>query len=367
MRIPFYPLADINRLVEEELLLASRQVIQSGAYILGRQVQQFEEAFAKFCGAQYAIGVSSGLDALYVSLKAYETIGFLKAGDEVIVPSHTYIASILAILKAGMVPVMVEPDMRTYTINAAQIEQKITVKTKVIMLVHLYGQACEMQGMQALVDKYGVKILEDGSQAQGACFDGKMVGNLGDCAGISLFPSKNLGALGDAGVVTTSDENMADVIASLRNYGSKVKYYHQHQGDNLRLDEMQAAFLRVKLQYLQDWNQKRVAVANRYLQKIENPAVMMPVVAEKCTSVWHQFVIRHDKRDLLQQYLKAKGVDTLIHYPVAIHQQACFKQWQGLHLPRAEEIAKTCLSLPIHNVLTGDEVDYIANVINDFR
>lgn len=366
-QINFYPLANINQLLEEELIAASNKVIKSGSYILGQEVKNFEDEFAKFCGAKFAIGISNGLDALYIALKGYETLGFLKQGDHVIVPSNTYIASVLAITKAGLTPIMVEPNLQTYNLDAAAIKDKITNKSKIIMPVHLYGQTCQMDEIRKVAEDYNLKILEDGAQAQGATFNGKMVGNLGDCAGISLFPSKNLGALGDAGIFTTNDEELANVVRTFRNYGSKVKYHNIYQGENMRLDEMQAAFLRVKLKYLNDWNKKRVAVANQYLANIKNPNIILPKIIAKCNSVWHQFVIRSNHRDKLQQHLKANGIETLIHYPIAIHKQECFKDWNELNFPNAELIANTCLSLPIHNLLTEKEVSHITNTLNNFN
>lgn len=366
MKIPFYPLKEIQKPIEAELIEAGAEVIRAGHFILGPKVQEFEWQFAKFCGAKFAIGVGNGLDALYIALKGYEIIGFLKAGDEVIVPSNTYIASILAIIKAGLTPILVEPDVKTYNLNPSEIEAKITKKTRVIMPVHLYGQPCDMLEINKIAKKHNLKVLEDGAQAQGALFGDKMVGNLGDCAGISLFPGKNLGALGDAGIFTTNDETLAAIVKDFRNYGSKIKYYNIYKGENLRLDEVQAAFLTVKLKYLQDWNFKKAEVASWYLELIKNPEITLPFIHKSAKTVWHQFIIRSKKRNELQAYLEKHDVATMIHYPVPPHKQECFKEWNNLSFPIAEEIANTCLSLPCHPLLTKEEVEYIVNLINKF-
>jgi dTDP-4-amino-4,6-dideoxygalactose transaminase len=366
MKIDFYPLGKINSLIKEELYEASKKVIDLGFYILGKEVEEFEKEFANFCGVKFAIGISNGLDALYVILQAYKILGIMKEGDEVIVPSNTYIASILAIEKAGLKPVLVEPNLDTCNLDYKKIEEKITPKTKAIMPVHLYGAVCDMDEINKIAQKHNLKVIEDGAQSQGAIYKGKPAGSLGDAGGISLFPGKNLGALGDAGVVTTNDEKLAEVIRDFRNYGSKVKYYNIYKGENLRLDEMQASFLRIKLKYLDEWNKKREQVAKMYFNLISNPAITLPFKFEDKTSVWHQFVIRCKKRHELQKYLAENGIQTLIHYPVPPHKQECFRGWNNLSFPIAEEIANTCLSLPIHNLLLDEEVKYVANIINQF-
>jgi dTDP-4-amino-4,6-dideoxygalactose transaminase len=365
MKIPFYPLKQINAKIENELIEAGTRVIKSGYYILGEEVSSFENQFKEYCSVKNAIGISNGLDALYVILKAYEILGKLKSGDEIIVPSNTYIATILAILKAGMKPVLAEPSILTYNLNPALLKQSLTSKTKAIMPVHLYGRVCEMEEINAFAKQNGLLVIEDGAQSQGATYKGRMSGNLGDVAGISLFPGKNLGALGDAGVVTTNDDALADVIRDFRNYGSKVKYHNIYKGENLRLDEMQASFLKVKLKYLDEMNNARKSVAKEYFALIKNADITLPLKDEGC--VWHQFIIRHKKRDDLQKYLKENGIETLIHYPIPPHKQECFKEWNNLSFPIAEEIANTCLSIPINNLLTIKEVEYISNAINNFR
>jgi dTDP-4-amino-4,6-dideoxygalactose transaminase len=366
MRIDFYPLGKINALIKEELYEASKKVIDLGFYILGKEVEEFEREFAQFCGVKFAIGVSNGLDALYIILQAYKILGIMKEQDEVIVPSNTYIASILAIEKAGLKPILVEPNLETCNLDYKKIEEKITQKTKAIMPVHLYGAVSDMSEINEIAKKHKLKVIEDGAQSQGAFYKEKRAGNLGDAGGISLFPGKNLGALGDAGVVTTNDEKLAEVVKDFRNYGSKVKYYNIYKGENLRLDEIQASFLRVKLKYLDAWNEKRQEIAEMYFKLISNPKIILPFKFRDKMSVWHQFVIRCQKRDDLQQYLAENGIQTLIHYPVPPHKQECFREWNNLSFPVAEEIANTCLSLPIHNLLLDDEVRYITDVVNKF-
>jgi dTDP-4-amino-4,6-dideoxygalactose transaminase len=366
MNIPFYPLGEINALTKQELLKAAERVINSGFYILSQEVKKFEEDFAGFCNCKFAVGVSNGLDALYIGIQAYKILGRLQEGDEVIVPSNTYVASILAILKAGLKPILVEPDIRTYNMDYTRIEEKITSKTKLIMPVHLYGSVCDMDEINQIANKYNLKVIEDGAQAQGAIYKKKVVGNLGDCAGISFFPGKNLGALGDAGIFTTNDSELEGVVRDYRNYGSKVKYYNIYKGENLRLDEIQAAFLKVKLPLLNEWNSKRTEVAKLYFKHMQNPKIIMPFNPEEGRGVWHQFVIRGENRNNLQSYLKQNGVETLIHYPIPPHKQECFKEWNDASFPIAEEIANTCLSLPIHPLLNEEEVMYISNLINKF-
>jgi dTDP-4-amino-4,6-dideoxygalactose transaminase len=364
MKISFYPLRKINQQIEEELINAGSRVIKSGFYILDKEVEEFENEFSNYNQNKHTIGVSNGLDALYVILKGYEILGKLKQGDEVICQANTYIASILAILKAGMKPILVEPDILNYNLNPELLKSALTPKTKAIMPVHLYGRICEMDKINNFAKENGLLVIEDASQSQGAVFMGKKAGNLSDACGMSLFPGKNFGALGDAGLVATNDENLADVVRDFRNYGSKIKYYNIYKGENLRLDEMQAAFLKIKLKYLDFWNEGRKKVANSYLNLIKNPKIILPTKEEGC--VWHQFVIRCKERDALQSYLMEKGIHCMIHYPVPPHKQECFKELNSLSFPVAEEIANTCLSIPVHHLLNNEEVEFIVNTINGF-
>jgi dTDP-4-amino-4,6-dideoxygalactose transaminase len=365
MKIPFYPLKSINNQIESELIEAGNRVVKSGFYIMGEEVLSFENEFAQYNSVKHVIGVSNGLDALYIILKGYEILGKLKKGDEIICPSNTYIATVLAILKAGMKPVLVEPKINTYNLDADLLQNALTNKTRAIMPVHLYGSVCEMDLINNFAKQHNLLVIEDGAQAQGATLNGKKVGNLGDAGGISLFPGKNFGALGDAGIVTTNDDILADVIRDFRNYGSKVKYHNIYKGENLRLDEIQAAFLKVKLKYLDNWNNGRKSVANQYLKLITNSQIILPSANQN--SVWHQFIIRSDNRDKLQNYLKENGVETLIHYPIPPHKQECLKEWNYMQFPIAEQIASTCLSLPVHHLLKQEEIEYIGSLINSFK
>lgn len=364
MKIEFYPLKKIHQSIEEELIQAGERVIKSGFYILGKEVEEFENQFSDYNKNKYTVGVSNGLDALYIILKGYEILGRLKEGDEIICPANTYIASILAILKAGMKPVLVEPSISTYNLNPDLLQSVLTPKTKAIMPVHLYGRICEMDEINSFATANGLLVIEDAAQSQGCSFQGNRSGNLSDACGMSLFPGKNFGALGDAGLVLTNDAKLAEVVKDFRNYGSKVKYYNIYKGENLRLDEIQAAFLKVKLKYLDSWNEGRKKVATSYLNKINNPKIILPLNEESC--VWHQFVIRSNERDVLQNYLIENGIHCMVHYPVPPHKQECFKEWNLLSFPITEEIANTCLSIPIHHLLKEDEVEFIVNTINNF-
>ena len=363
--IPFLDLNEINAQYAEELKEATSRVIDSGWYVQGYEYQQFQEEFANFCGTKYCIGVGSGLDALRLILRAYKEMGVMNDGDEVIVPANTYIATILAISQNNLVPVLVEPNIDTYLIDKARIKNKITVRTKAIMPVHLYGQTCEMDDINALAQKYSLKVIEDSAQSHGAYYKEKRSGNLGHASGFSFYPGKNLGALGDGGAVTTNDKLLADTIQVLANYGSYEKYKNIYKGINSRLDEIQAALLRVKMKYVDDEIKKRKGIAHYYLENIKNSKITLPSVFTD--SVWHLFVIRTSKRDDLQKYLTTNGVHTLIHYPIPPHKQEAYKEWNHLSFPITEKIHEQVLSLPISPVQTMDDAKKIVKIINDYK
>jgi len=371
--IPFLDLKEINTQYIDELKEACAKVIDSGWYIQGKEHQAFEEEFAEYCGTKYAIGVANGLDALALILRAYKELGFLCDEDEVIVPSNTYIASILAISENNLTPVLVEPDINTYLIDPDKIENKITSKTKAIMPVHLYGQTCQMDKINKIAKKYNLKIIEDSAQAHGAYFGNKKAGNLGDASGFSFYPGKNLGALGDGGAVTTNDEDLANAIRALGNYGSHKKYENLYKGVNSRLDEMQAAMLRVKLKYLDNEIEKRREIASYYIKNIKNPNIILPIqnltlnIQNYKNHVWHLFVIRTNKRDELQKYLMDNGIQTLIHYPVPPHKQEAYREWNNKSYPISEQIHKEVLSLPISGVQSLEDTKKVEQVINDFN
>ena len=362
--IPFLDLKTLNSQYRAELIEACTKVIDSGWYIQGNECKEFDKEFASYCGAKYAIGVANGLDALILILRAYKELGFMKDGDEVIVPSNTYIASILAISQNNLVPVLVEPDINTYLLNPSKIEEKITSKTKAILPVHLYGQTCEMDKINEIAKKYNLKVIEDSAQSHGAYFKDKRSGNLGDASGFSFYPGKNLGALGDGGAVTTNDEELANTIKALGNYGSHKKYENLYKGINSRLDEMQAAMLRVKLRYLDNELEKRRDIANYYLENIKNENIILPVVRAESNHVWHLFVIRTSKRDELQKYLLDNGVKTLIHYPIPPHKQNAYKEWKNESYPISEQIHEEILSLPISGVQSLEDTKKIVSIIN---
>ena len=365
--IPFLDLKAINAQYRTELIDACTKVIDSGWYIQGNECKEFEVEFANYCGTKYAIGVANGLDALILILRAYKELGFMKDGDEVIVPSNTYIASILAISQNNLVPVLVEPDINTYLIDPTKIEEKITSKTKAILPVHLYGQTCEMDKINEIAKKYNLKVIEDSAQSHGAFYKNKRSGNLGDASGFSFYPGKNLGALGDGGAVTTNDEELALAIKALGNYGSHKKYENLYKGTNSRLDEMQAAMLRVKLKYLDEEVKKRREIANYYLENIKNDTIILPIVRAEDNHVWHLFVIRTNKRDELQKYLLDNGIQTLIHYPIPPHKQNAYKEWNNESYPISEQIHDKVLSLPISGVQNLEDTKKIVQVINDFN
>lgn len=365
--INFLNLKDINSKYKLELIEACTRVIESGWYIGGEELEKFEKDFATFCGVQNCIGVANGLDALILTLRAWKEMGKLQDGDEVIVPANTYIASILAISANGMQPVLVEPDEHSFNLCPKNAAAAITAKTKVILPVHLYGQLADMPAILELAAKHNLLVLEDSAQAHGASIDGKKAGNWGDASGFSFYPGKNLGALGDAGAITTNDAELAKTLRALRNYGSHEKYKNLFKGVNSRLDEIQAAMLRVKLQYLDAETQKRRDIANIYLENIRNPAIQLPKIENPLQHVWHLFVIRAKHRTALQQHLIDQGVQTLIHYPIAPHKQQAYKEWNEQSFPLTERIHEEVLSLPMGPTLTEEEAMQVVRAVNEFQ
>lgn len=365
--IPFLDLQGINAQYCEELIEACTKVIEGGWYIQGNECKEFEKEFAHYCGTRYAIGVANGLDALILIFRAYKELGIMSEGDEVIVPSNTYIASMLAISENNLIPVLVEPDINTYLIDPAKIEEKINSRTKAILAVHLYGQTCEMDKINEIAKKYDLKVIEDSAQAHGAHYKNKRSGNLGDASGFSFYPGKNLGALGDGGAVTTNDEELANAIKALGNYGSHKKYENLYKGVNSRLDEMQAAMLRVKLKYLDVEIVKRREIAVDYLSNIKNSNIVLPTFRFKENHVWHLFVIRTKERDSLQDYLAENGIQTLIHYPIPPHQQSAYKEWNNQSYPISEQIHNEVLSLPISGIQSEKNTQKIIEVMNAYN
>lgn len=364
--INFLDLQAINDQYRTELIAACTRVIDSGWYIGGNELSHFEQEFATYCGSAHCIGVANGLDALILTLRAWLEMGRLQPGDEIIVPANTYIASILAISANHLTPVLVEPDEASFNISPANARTAITAKTRAILPVHLYGQLADMPAIMALAREYGLLVLEDAAQAHGAAMDGKKAGSWGDAAGFSFYPGKNLGALGDAGAITTNDLELAQTLRALRNYGSHEKYKNLFKGVNSRLDEMQAAMLRVKLQYLEEETQCRREVANIYIENIKNLAVKLPKFLKMEQHVWHLFVIRTSDRSALQQHLINHGIQTLIHYPIPPHKQMAYKEWNEFSYSLTECLHKEVLSLPIAPTLTADEALQVAAVVNEF-
>lgn len=362
MRIPFLNFQPMNNDVREEIYKSFERVFESKWYILGQEVEAFEKEFANYCGVKHCIGVANGLEALFLILVAYG----IKEGDEVIVPSNTYIATALAVSYAGARPVFVEPKIETYNIDPDLIEEKITARTRAIIPVHLYGQPADMDPIIELAKKYNLKIIEDSAQAHGALYKNQKTGNLGDAAGFSFYPGKNLGAYGDGGCVTTNDDELAFKVKTLRNYGSQKKYHNIFKGYNSRLDELQAAFLRVKLKYLDKWNAERKKIASYYLENIRNPKIILPRVIEDVEHVWHLFVVRTENRDNFQQYLSEHGIETLIHYPIPMHLQPAYKDLNLAKgdLPIAEKISEEVISLPIWPGMSEKELAHIVETIN---
>ena len=364
--IKFLDLQKINQLYASDIKEAMNRVLECGWYILGNEVKSFEAEFAAYCGTKHCIGVANCLDGLILILEAYKEMGVLRPSDEIIVPANTYIASILAITQAGLTPVLVEPYEQYFNIDPKAVEAQIGSRTKAILAVHLYGQPANMKALKELAARYNLKIVEDAAQAHGAAFQGVKVGNLGDAAAFSFYPGKNLGCLGDAGAVTTNDEELAQTIRMLRNYGSGEKYINRYKGRNSRLDELQAAILRVKLPKLDHENELRNIAARYYLKNIVNPKISLPQTAPDCLHVWHVFVVRAKKRDELQQYLAKHGIETIVHYPVPPHKQQAYTEWNNLSFPITEAIHNEVLSLPLNPVIEEHELKTICDTLNSW-
>ena len=363
-KIPFLDMQAPYQELRDELDAAYHRVMNSGWYILGDEVEAFEQEFAAYCGVKHCIGLGNGLDALHLILRAYG----IGPGDEVIVPANTYIATWLAVSYAGARPVAIEPDERTYNLDPERLATAITPRTKAILAVHLYGQTAEMDAIQALARNHGLKVIEDAAQAHGARFQTRRAGSLGDAAGWSFYPGKNLGALGDAGAVTTNDDDLAEKVRSLRNYGSKVKYHNQIKGYNSRLDELQAAFLRVKLKYLDEWNDRRARVARQYIEMLKETALVLPYVSAGMQPAWHVFVVRCQQRGQLQEFLQINGVGTLIHYPLPPHLQPAYHEL-GLSagsFPITERIHREVLSLPMGPHLPQADLQRVVDLIKTY-
>jgi dTDP-4-amino-4,6-dideoxygalactose transaminase len=364
--IPFLDLKKINQPYEAAFHGKLQSILEKGWYILGEEVKNFETNFAHYCGTKYCIGVGNGLDALVLIFKAYIQLGKINKGDEVIVPANTYIASILAILEADLVPVLVEPDLETYNLDPSKIQEKISSKTKAILAIHLYGQLADMIAINEIANQNSLLVIEDAAQSHGAILGDKKAGNLGNAAGFSFYPGKNLGALGDAGAVTTNDYELAKIIYSLRNYGSEKKYVNDFIGINSRLDEIQAAFLNLKLVNLDQENGVRKKIAKQYLSDIKNNKIVLPFCNDSETHVFHLFVIRTKSRQDLQNYLLKNNIQTLIHYPTPPHKQKALSQFNQLSLPITEKIHNEVISLPMNPVLIADQIKYIVKILNEY-
>lgn len=361
--IPFLDLKSINDLYKDEITTAVMRAVRSGWYILGPELEAFENEYAAYCGVRHCIGVANGLDALTLILKAYG----IESGHEVIVPANTYIATILAIIANGAKPVLVEPNIETYNIDPSNIEERITKNTKAIMPVHLYGRCADMEKIYEIARRHNLKVIEDAAQAHGVEYKERKAGTLGDAAGFSFYPTKNLGALGDAGCVTTNDEDLAEKLRYLRNYGSNEKYKNKYPGVNSRMDEVQAAVLRVKLKHLDADNQRRRQIARLYHDGISNGRIILPEMPSDDSHVWHLFVIRCDKRDRLQAYLHDKGIGTMIHYPIPPHHQEALAELLDLELPITEQIHRQVLSLPLNPAMGDNDIDQVVRAVNTWK
>ncbi len=365
MNIPFASFKKMHSELREKLDLAYERVLESNYFIQGKECADFEKKFAGYCGVDYCVGVGNGLDALTLILRAMN----IGNDDEVIVPSNTYIATALAVSSVGATPIFVEPEIQTYNINPDKVEEVITENTKAVIAVHLQGRPADMDKICAIANKHNLRVIEDAAQAHGARYKGKRVGAIGDAAGFSFYPGKNLGALGDGGCVTTNDKEIADRVRSLGNYGSDYKYHHIYKGVNSRLDELQAAFLNVKLDKLDYWNEERRKIAEKYFAGITNPLVTLPLKSDDIFEhIYHVFVIRCKERDKLEEYLNSKGIGTVKHYPIPMHRQLAYKDLgigEG-ELPIAEEISRTVLSLPMYYGMTDEEIQYVVKNINEF-
>lgn len=377
--IKFLDLQKINAQYATELKHAAAAVIESGRYLQGEMVKLFEANLANYLGVKHAIGVANGLDALRLILKAYIEMGIMKAGDEIIVPANTYIASILAITDNKLKPIFAEPDINTYNLDISKIEKNITLRTRAIMVVHLYGQICWSEKLENISKKYNLKLIEDNAQAIGAIRQEKRSGSLGHAAGNSFYPGKNLGALGDAGAVTTNDDQLAEIVRALSNYGSKKKYVNDYQGLNSRLDEIQAAFLDIKLKFIDAENQNRRNVAQYYTNTIKNPKIVLPsheqfstingeaAIINDLSHVWHLFIVRCNNRTHLLEFLNKQNIQCLIHYPIPPHKQNCYRAWNNLVLPITEKIHSEVLSLPISSIINEEELEKIVTVLNQYN
>lgn len=364
--IKYLPLKEINARYDAELREAADEVLRSGWYLQGETTRQFEQHYADYIGTRHCIGCGNGLDALTLIFRAYIEMGVMTPGDEVIVPANTYIASILSVTECGLKPVLVEPDPDTFQIDDRLIEQAVTARTRAVMIVHLYGFCAYTERIADICRRHNLRLIEDNAQAHGCRFSlPKRTGALGDAAGHSFYPTKNLGAFGDAGAVTTNDEELATVIRALGNYGSSRKYVFDYQGRNSRIDELQASILEAKLPHLDDDNACRKEIATLYINKVKNPLIRMPKTDRN--SVWHIFPVLSPRRDELQQYLRDHGVETQIHYPIPPHKQRCYADWNSLSLPITELIHAQELSIPCHPAMTQEEADHIADLLNDFH
>lgn len=364
--IKFLDLQKITQKYSDEIHEAVNRVVDSGWYLQGKENEKFEADYAQYIGTKYAVGCANGLDALIWIFRAYVEMGVMQRGDEVIVPANTYIASILAISENGLKPVLVEPSIETYQIDDSKIEEAITERTKAILIVHLYGQCAYTDKIGELCKKYSLKLVEDNAQAHGCKFNGRKTGSLGDAAGHSFYPGKNLGAFGDAGAVTTDDEELAKVVRAVANYGSQKKYVFKYCGRNSRLDEIQAAVLDVKLKHLDEDVALRKEVAKYYIEHITNPNIITPVIKDWDAHVFHIFTIRAKKRDDLQTFLADHGVQTIIHYPIPPHKQECYREWNNFSFPVTEQIHNEELSLPMSPVMTEDEVKTVVDLLNEW-
>ena len=362
MKIDFVNFIKMHSEIKDEINTAISEVVDNNYFIQGPKLMKFEENFAKYIGTKYCVGVGNGLDGLTLALRAMG----VNSGDEVILPSHTFIATALSVSNIGAVPVFVEPNEVDYTIDVTKIEEKITEKTKAIIAVHLYGQCADMDPIMDIAKRHNLLVLEDAAQAHGALYKGRKAGSLGDMAEFSFYPGKNLGAFGDAGCITTDNEELAKKVRMLSNYGSIIKYKHDLKGVNSRLDEIQAAILDVKLKYLDKWNDYRRAVANRYLNEIKNSKVILPILAENNSHVWHLFVVRVENREEFQKDLSDNGISTLIHYPTAMHKQKAYEEFGNEVYPLAEKYAAEVISLPMFYGLSDEEIDYVIDIVNKY-
>ncbi len=362
MKIPFVNFEPMHNEIRNEIMDSFKKIYDRNWFVLGPSVDAFEKEFSKYCNADYCISCGNGLDALSIILRGYD----IGEGDEVIVPSNTYIATALAVSYVGARVVLVDPDIQTFNIDINKIEVAITKKTKAIIAVHLYGRPVEADKIKVLCEKYHLKFIEDAAQAHGAMYNGKKIGSLGDAAGFSFYPGKNLGALGDGGAILTNDSILAQKVRAIRNYGSTTKYYNEYKGVNSRLDEIQAEFLRIKLKYLEKWNNDRQRSAKLYLEGINNSKIVLPCINSVDESIWHVFIVRTEYRDDLKNHLKDNGIETLIHYPIPIHLQNAYNDlgYNVGDFPVAETISKTVLSLPLWYGMSEGELNYVVGALN---